>query len=347
MRFEDSTIAIVGASGAVGSEALSLLAARGHPLEQVIAVASARSVGKRARYGEDREIELQALDLGSLGKSDLAILALDAPLSRELAPQLVERGVLVVDNSSAFRMDPEVPLVVPEVNVALLEAGPRLVANPNCSAILLLVTLEALRREFGLERVVVSTYQAVSGAGQAAIDELRDQTRADLEGRELQPLAFPEPCAFNVFPHESKLDPSTGMNGEEEKLIRETRRVWQDDRIGLIPTCARVPAIRSHCQSVFLTLKKKASVDELKARLRAAPGVEYLDANRSGGFPTSRRASEQDSVLVGRLRAAPDEECDEQGRVRSFSLWLAGDQLRKGAALNALQIGEALLSAKS
>ncbi len=344
MGVERPSIAVVGATGAVGREVLAILAQRGHGADRVRAFASGRSAGERVAFG-DAELAVERAELDHLVASDLCVLAAGADVARELAPAIVGRGGLVVDNSSAFREDPEVPLIVPEVNGAqLADGGARLVANPNCTTILLLVALEPLRRAFGIERVVVSTYQAVSGAGLEAMRELEVETRAALDGRAAEPHAFPESCAFNVFPHESEVDPESGLNAEERKLVRETRRIWNDPAARLVPTCVRVPVLRSHAESVVVTLARPATEADARAALESAPGVQVLDDRELGTFPTSLRATGGDDVLVGRLRPAPDEPLDAAGRTRTFCLWLCGDQLRKGAALNALQIGDLLLA---
>ena len=276
----DVRVVVVGATGAVGREALALLESRGHPREHVVAVASERSAGSCLPY-EGGDLRVRSIaQLDELVQADvLVLLAVSADLARELAPRLAAVGARVVDNSSAFRSDPDVPLVVPEVNASALNSDARLVANPNCSTILMLVALEPLRRSFGVERVVISTYQAVSGAGQAAMDELRDQTRDVLEGKPAEPRVFPEPCAFNAFPHESTLDPATGMNEEERKLIRESRRVWADAEARIVPTCVRVPVLRTHCQSLLVTLAERGS---LSATARAL-GVDHTTVGRRAG----------------------------------------------------------------
>ena len=343
MRAEAPLIAIVGATGAVGQELLGLLADRGHPAERVLATASQRSAGQALAYGEAEQVVVQSAEVETLATADVVILASSAEVARRLAPPLVERGCFVVDNSSAFRGDPGVPLVVPEVNGGELASGPPLVANPNCSTILLLVALQPLRQAFGLDQVVVSTYQAASGAGIAAMDELRDQTGDVLAGRAPEPKVFPEPCAFNVFPHESPVDLATGLNEEEQKIIQETRRIWGGDGTQVIPTCARVPVVRSHCQSVVVTLGREASEAEVRGTFDGARGIQVLDDRGLGLSPTSLRAAGADDVFVGRIRKAPGGASGEGERARTFCLWLAGDQLRKGAALNALQIADELL----
>jgi len=326
-------IAVVGATGAVGREALAILAERGVSAERIVALASARSAGSALAYGEG-EVVVGESSLGAVCGCDAALLCADAQTARALGPAAAALGATVVDNSSAFRMAPGVPLVVPEVNGDLLDAEPtpRLIANPNCSTVILLCALEPLKRAFGVERVIVSTYQAVSGAGLAGIEELRRQTRAALEGEALAPEVFPETCGFNLFPHESAVDGATGLNGEEAKIVAESRRIWGEAGLRIEPTCVRVPVERAHSQSVTVDLGAAATEDEVRAALRAAPWLEVIDDRAGGVFPTPRKATGRDEVLVGRVRVG-------QGG-RTVSLWVCGDQLRKGAALNAVQVLE-------
>lgn len=319
-------IAVVGATGAVGREALSILAARGHPGERIIALASARSAGERLPYG-GAWVEVQAL-AEDFPACDAALFCASAEIARIHAPRAVAAGALVVDNSSAFRMDAAVPLVVPEINAGTIGSS-RLIANPNCSTIILLTALNPLRERFGVSRIVVSTYQAVSGAGLEAVAELQAQTRAVLDGGPARPSVFPEPCAFNVFSHESPLDPATGLNGEESKMIAESRRIWNDPDLTLIPTCVRVPVVRAHTQSAVVTLDSPATEAEVRAALATAPGVTLLDDRDHNCFPTPLGATGGDPVLAGRVR---------QFSPTEFGVLIAGDQLRKGAALNAIQI---------
>lgn len=351
---------MVGATGAVGEELLGILAERGVDPRRLRCLASSRSAGRRLSCG-GTEIPVEtATDeaLRTLEPGDLAFFSAGADVSRELAPVVAERGATMIDNSSAFRMDPDVPLVVPEINGNLLQAkdgpGPRLVANPNCSAILLVMALEPLRRAFGIEEIVVSTYQAVSGAGAAALRELEDQSRTVLDGGEPVPSVFGEPCAFNVFSHDSPVDPRTGRNVEEQKIIDETRRIWDLPRLALTVTCVRVPVRRAHTESILVTLSAPATEEQVRRALEAAAGVRVLDDREAGVFPTALAASGRDEVLVGRIRAEPlaaeatDEGRDREDgtagtpRSRRFGLIAAGDQLRKGAALNAVQIAEVM-----
>lgn len=325
---------------------MRILSSRGHPADAIVAIGSERSAGSSVPYGSG-EVGVVALAPEVFVGCDVALFCASADVARSHAREAVERGCVVVDNSSAFRMDPATPLVVPEVNGELLEArpSPRVVANPNCSTILLLVALEPLRKRFGVERALVSTYQAVSGAGRPAIDELVEQTKGALDGGAPEPSVFPESCAFNVFTHESPVDPETGLNVEESKMIAEARRIWERQSASISPTCVRVPVERAHSQSVSVTLGAPASLEEVREAFDGAEGVEVVDDWGAGVFPTPLKASGRDEVLVGRLRPDPCEASDSTGRHRVFSLWLSGDQLRKGAALNAIQIADRLCMA--
>ncbi len=322
-------IAIVGATGVVGREALAILAARAHPADRITAIGSSRSAGSDIPYA-DAALRVQPLTPDAFVSIDFALFCADAEVARAFAPAAAASGAVVIDNSSAFRLDPEVPLVIPEVNGASALGAP-IIANPNCSTIILLAALEPIRRRYGIHRIIVSTYQAVSGAGQAGLDELRDQTRAAASSSRATPSLFPEPCALNVFTHESPLDADTGLNGEERKMIAESRRIWGDPALSVLPTCVRVPVERAHSQSVTIELDTPATRDEIEALLRDAPGIDYWPAE-GPRHPTPLAAAHGDSVLVGRLRA------DNESRDYRFSLWLCADQIRKGAALNAIQI---------
>lgn len=331
-------VAVVGARGAVGGEVLAELFARGYGTEQVVAV-STRQVGGTVDVG-GRPLALVAFDDPDRGVTtwDEAVFADDAETARRLVPRAADCGVRVVDNSSAFRHDPEVPLVVPELPSSLATAlGKRVFANPNCSTILAAVVLEPLRRRFGIREVSLSTYQAVSGAGRAAVEELREQTRRVLDGEPPLPSVFAEPCAFNVFPHESEVDPDTGANEEERKIVAELRRLWGEPDARIDPCCVRVPVERAHSQSIQVHLGRDASRDEVERALADAPGVRLCVAETV----TPRRASGGDEVLVGRVRPALHALRDAAGRAGVYRLWVSGDQLRKGAALNALQILDA------
>jgi len=335
-------VAVVGATGAVGLEVLGLLASRGVEPSRVRALASARSAGKRLAFGGG-EVVVERVSAGAFEGVGVALLAASAEAARRWAPVARAAGADVIDNSSAFRLEAGVPLVVPEVNPDALPSGRgRLVANPNCSTIIMLMAVTPLRARFGCRRLVVSTYQAVSGAGAAAMDELREQSARVLAGETPSPEVFGEVCAFNVFSHDSKVDPATGRNSEEDKLIRETRKIWADGDVEITATCVRVPVFRAHTESINITLVEPATEAEVRAALGSAPGVRVVDDRATNRFPTPRLASGGDDVLVGRLRPDAGETLDEAGRFRRFDLLCSGDQLRKGAALNAVQIAECL-----
>lgn len=351
------TVAIVGATGAVGREFLSILESRRFPHGELRLLASARSAGVELPYrGEGRRVE--ELTERSLRGVDIALFSAGSGVSKQFGPAAAEAGAVVVDNSSAFRMEPGVPLVIPEVNPDAVQpvrearrAGKGgIVANPNCSTIILLMAATPLRRAFGIRRMVVSTYQAVSGAGAAAMQELQEQMRDVLAGRPAVPRLFAEPCAFNVFSHNSAVDPKTGRNVEEEKMVLETRKIWDDPGVKIHATCVRVPTMRAHAESVNLTLGRPAAEDEVRAVLAGAPGVRVIDDRVRNDFPTPLKAAGGDETLVGRIR--PDETQDSApvpggGGHRAYtgySLFVCADQIRKGAALNAVQIAEMLLA---
>lgn len=347
----EGLIAVVGATGAVGREALAILAERGVPASRVRALASERSHGLRVRYGQT-EVGVATLGERSFEDAGTAVFAADAETARRFVPIALRAGAFVVDNSSAFRADPGVPLVVPEINGDLVTPGTRLVANPNCSTTILLLALEPLRRAFGVEAIDVATYQAVSGAGLAGIDALVRETRESLgtlerEGPEIGwtlPDAggsggvFAEPCAFNVFSHDSPVDPSTGVNAEERKMIDETRRIWADPTVRVTPTCVRVPALRAHTQAITATLRTPAREGDVLDALAGGRGLRIVDDRGANAFPTPRKAAGRDGVLVGRVRPDPGEPAGPGATHRRWCLLVSGDQLRKGAALNALQI---------
>ena len=340
------TIAIVGATGVVGQELIAILTARGVPTDSLRLFASARSAGTPVAVGSET-VTIQSTELDAVAQSRTVYLAASSDLARELGPALVGRGCVVIDNSSAFRMDPATPLVVPEVNpeaaASVRLAGSGLLANPNCSTILMLVAVDPLRRRWGVERIVATTYQAVSGAGSAAMHELETQTRAVLDGHEPEPKVLHEPCAFNVFSHDSDVDPITGRNVEEQKMLDETRKIWQDEAIGVDATCVRVPVLRAHTESIRLTLREPASLAELREELRSKPWLQLVDDREQNRFPTPRNASGIDTTLVGRLREdVAMGTLDAEGRGKHWHLMVSGDQIRKGAALNAIQIADLL-----
>lgn len=332
-----TTVAIVGATGAVGHEFRTILKERRFPARSYRLLASPRSAGQMLEW-VDGPLRVEALTPAAFDGAGLALFSAGAAVSREYAPLAVRAGAVVVDNSSAFRMSPDVPLIVPEVNAAALREHRGLIANPNCSTIILVVPLWPLHRTNPVRRVVVATYQAASGAGARALAELESQTRAVLAGQAARPEVFHVPCAFNVFSHNSAVGPD-GYNGEESKMIAETRKIFGDATIGLAPTCMRVPVMRAHTEAVAVEFARTFDPDEAREILQRSPGVRVVDDREANRFPMPLEASGQDDVLVGRIRRDPS---IPDGRGLQFVC--CGDQLRKGAATNAVQIAELILS---
>jgi len=330
------SVAVVGATGAVGAEMIGCLESRNFPLSRLKLLASPRSAGKHATF-QGRELRIDPLDAASLDDVDIALFAAGGAVSRDHAKS-APRKTLVIDNSSAFRMDDDVPLVVPEVNglAALNHKG--IVANPNCTAAISVLALWPLHRENRIRRIVAATYQAASGAGAAAMEELRASTEAYLQGRPYEPRVLPHPYAFNVFSHNDKVDLESGQNGEEIKVARELRKIMDapDLRIGI--TCVRVPVLRAHTIAMTVEFERPLAPGAAREILDAAPGLKIVDDRAKNRFPMPRDATGKDDVLVGRLRT---DHSDPSGH--SLSMLIAGDQLRKGAALNAVQIAELLL----
>lgn len=328
-------VAIVGATGAVGQELLTLLDERSFPLTSLRLFASARSAGRVLRAG-GRELTVEALPESGDLASDVVFSSAGGSLSRAQAWRWVEHGAVVIDNTSAWRLDERVPLVVPEANLGAVGAHQGVIANPNCSTIIALMALAPLHRAFGLRRVTVATYQAVSGAGQAGIEELTAQTRALLAGERAQPRTFAHPIAFNLFSHDSAVGPD-GYNLEERKLLCESRKILDAPQLQVSATCVRVPVLRAHAEAIHAEFERPAEEAEARAILARAPGVRLVDDRASNTFPMPLEASGRDEVLVGRVRA----DASSPGGV---ALFVVGDQIRKGAALNAVQIAEALAS---
>jgi len=328
----------VGATGVVGAEALAILHSLRIPAERVRALASSRSIGKRVPFGSTTIPVFEATP-DAVRNAGLVLHCADAPTSTLLSPVATAAGAIVIDNSSAFRLDPGVPLVIPEVNASLLKAAPtRLIANPNCCVVLLLVALEPLRRAFGVRSVQVTTFQAVSGAGQAGVDDLMAQTRACASQVSIAPAYFHEPCALNVFSHDSAVDIRTGINGEEQKIIDETRKIWRDPHLSVSPTCVRVPVLRAHTLAINVVLNEPASEQQVTTTLAGGMGITIVDDRTANAFPTPLKATGRDDVLVGRVRRDPAQSPDRAGLQHRWSLLACGDQLRKGAAGNAIQI---------
>jgi aspartate-semialdehyde dehydrogenase len=338
----DPVIAIVGATGAVGEEFLSTLASRRFPHRSLRLLASKRSAGTVVDF-QGRKLLVEELNEDSFDGVHLALFSAGKNVSKQYGPIAVQAGCFVVDNSSYFRMDPSVPLVVPEVNGDVLASitKPCVIANPNCSTIIALMAASPLHRAVGVERMVVSTYQAASGAGAAAMRELETQAREFVAGFAYTTAIFGRQYIFNVFSHNSAIGPD-GYNEEEKKLLNETRKIWNDAKVRVTATCVRVPTLRAHCESINLTFRGSLSEADARAILSAAPGVRIADDRVANKFPEPLDASGIDDVLVGRIRADISQEPG-----KGLDLFVAGDQLRKGAALNAVQIAERLVPSRT
>src|SRR5690554_604706 len=331
-------VAVVGATGAVGETMLSILAERRFPVGELVALASERSAGGMVAYGDD---EVMVRDLAGFDPAgvDIALFSAGGAVSKEYAPAFADAGVVVIDNSSAFRQDADVPLVVAEVNPEVAKQRPRgIIANPNCSTMQMMVALAPIHRAVGIERINVATYQSVSGAGRAAMEELGRQTGALLNFQGAAPERFPVQIAFNLIPHIDEFM-DNGYTREEMKLVWETRRILDDESIRVNPTAVRVPVFYGHSEAVHIETREK--IDAVRARelLAAAPGVTVVDERAPGGYPTPvTHASGSDDVFVGRIR-------EDLSHPRGLDLWIVSDNIRKGAALNAVQIAEIVAAA--
>jgi aspartate-semialdehyde dehydrogenase len=326
-------VAVVGATGAVGPVVLEVLAERGFPASEVVAFASPRSAGSRVPFAGG-ELEVRELRDDSFDGFDLALFSAGGSTSKRYAPEAVARGCVVVDKSSAFRMDPSVPLVVPEVNPEALDAHRGIVSNPNCSTIQLVAALKPLHDAAGLTHVTVATYQAVSGTGAGAVRELHEQSRALLAGEAAEPSVYPHQIAFNVLPQCDAFEGDSTT--EETKLVNETHKILGDDGIAISSTCVRVPVWRGHSEAVWIETREPLGAERARALLRDAPGVRVVDDPAAGAYPLPSAAAGTDDVLVGRIR-------DDASRRNGLSLFVVADNLRKGAATNGVQIAELLL----
>ncbi len=300
----DPVVAIVGVTGAVGAEFIATMDKRGFRVGKLKALASARSAGNSIDF-RGRKVVIEELGENSFAGVDIALFSAGGGISRKFAPIAVKAGAVVVDNSSAFRMDPNVPLVIPEINAGRIREHKGIIANPNCAAITALMPLWPIHRINRVKRVIVSTYQAASGAGAAAMEELVELTRASLNGQAFQPKVIPHPYAFNLFSHNTAIDPATGYNDEETKVIQETRKIFEDERIAVGVTCVRVPVLRAHCAAITFECENPITEDEVRAILSQAPGVKVVDDRARNYFPMPIDASGQDDVLVGRIRQGP------------------------------------------
>jgi aspartate-semialdehyde dehydrogenase len=328
-------VAVMGATGVVGQEMIAILEERKFPIERLHLFASSRSAGTTLPFcGE--EIVVSSLTENVFSGIDIVLGATDASLSKKMTPHAVRAGAVVIDNSSAYRMDPNVPLVVPEVNAAAIASHRGIIANPNCSTAQLVVALKPLHDAATLRRVIVTTFQSVSGTGKDAIDELMEQTRAILSFQEVKREVYKEQIAFNCIVNWD-IDPKTGFTEEETKIIAETRKILDLPALAITATTIRVPVFRSHGESVNIECEKRLTPNEARAILSAAPGVIVFDDPSHGLYPTPLMTTGQDEVYVGRIR-------EDQSVTNGLHLWVVGDNLRKGAALNAVQIAEVLIA---
>ncbi|RME49740.1 MAG: aspartate-semialdehyde dehydrogenase [Deltaproteobacteria bacterium] len=326
-------VGIVGATGAVGEEILAVLEQRRFPVSELRLFASERSIGTRLEFLGD-EVAVERLDAARFRGLDIVFFTAGAAVSRTFVPKAVAAGAVAIDNSSAFRMEPDVPLVVPEVNAHRIETHQGIIANPNCSTIQLVVVLKPIHDAARIRRVVVSTYQATSGKGKRAMDELARQTANLLNARPIECRIFPKQIAFNCLPHIDDFD-EAGNTVEERKIVQETKKILEDDSVAVTATAVRVPVFNGHSEAVNIETAKKLAADEVRRLLREAPGILVEDDPQALVYPTNVACGEQDAVFVGRIREDPT-------LPAGLNLWIVADNLRKGAALNAVEIAELL-----
>jgi aspartate-semialdehyde dehydrogenase len=332
---EGLRVAVVGATGAVGSTMLGILRERRFPATQVVPFASRRSAGHTIDHG-DADLEVQALSPEAIQSFDVALFSAGGAVSREWAPRFADAGCVVIDNSSTWRMEDHVPLVVAEVNPDALDGQQGIVANPNCSTMQMVMALKPIHDAAGIERIVVSTYQSTSGTGQRAVEELHDQARAVLEAQEIETSVYPHQIAFNVLPQVETFKDGDDYTTEERKMMAETRKILGDQTLRISATCVRVPVYNSHSESVNIQTRGDLSPKRCREVLSAFPGVVVVDEPAAGRYPMPIDAAGRDEVFVGRIRRDPSQE-------RCLNLWIVSDNLRKGAATNAVQVAELLL----
>ena len=328
-------VTIVGATGAVGRTMVAILEERKFPVSELTLLASSRSAGARLSF-QGREITVQELSEGSFEGIDLVLFSAGASVSRKYAPLAVKAGCVVVDNSSAFRMEKDIPLVVPEVNPHAVRREPGIIANPNCSTIQMVVALKPIHDRYRIKRVIVSTYQSVSGTGQKAIAELEQQSQDVLSNKAVNKEVYPHQIAFNCLPHiDAFLD--NGYTKEEMKMVHETQKIFEDDAIAVSPTTVRVPVFYSHSESLNVETENPVNVEELKKMLAQSPGICVVDSPDKSEYPLAIDAAGRDEVMVGRIRS-------DLTHPKAVNFWVVADNLRKGAALNAVQIAELVFS---
>ncbi len=328
-------VAILGATGAVGTELLELLAQRRFPIAHLKLLASPRSAGQTLTF-QGETLPVEAVSDRAFDDIDIVLASAGGSTSKAWASKIVAAGAVMIDNSSAFRMDADVPLIVPEVNPEAVTTHQGIIANPNCTTILMSVAVYPLHQVHPIQRLIAATYQSASGAGARAMEEVKEQTRAILAGKPAIPEILPYPLAFNLFPHNSPMN-SNGYCEEELKMVNETRKIFGDDRLRISATCVRVPVLRAHSEAINLEFSQPFSPDLARDILSQAPGVKLVEDWQANYFPMPIDATGQDDVLVGRIRQDISHPC-------GLELWLCGDQIRKGAALNAVQIAELLVA---
>ena len=332
-----ANLAIAGVTGAVGQEFLKILEERDFPFDSLKMLASSRSAGKKIEF-KGKEYTVEELSENSFERVDIVLFSAGGARSKQFAPAAVEAGAVVVDNSSAFRMDADVPLVIPEINAEAIAGHKGIIANPNCSTIVANVPVWPLHKANPVKRMIVSTYQAASGAGQSAMLEMIQQAKEVLEGRPVTCKTLRYQLAFNLYTHDSKIGPN-GYNEEEMKMVNETRKIFDCPDIAITCTCVRVPVMRTHCESINLEFRDPITPEQVMELLSMAPGVAVMEDRENNRFPQPIDATGKDDCLVGRIRQ--DESIPDN---RGINIWVAGDQLRKGAALNAVQIAEKLVN---
>lgn len=327
-------VAVVGATGLVGREMLKTLSQRNFPLDQLKVIASEHSAGKKISF-EDRELTVEAVKENTFAGIDIALFSVGSELSKKIAPQAKKAGAVVVDNSNAFRMDKDAPLIVPEVNGADLKNHQQIIANPNCSTTQMVMLLKPLAEKYGLKRLIINTYQAVSGAGKKAVDELMEQTRAYLNKQEIKKENFKHQIAFNAIPQiDVFLD--NDYTKEEMKMVNETQKILNDPELSITATCVRIPVVFGHGESLNIELEEDFKIEDIKALFESTENVEVIDNPREGKYPLQTDTETNDNVLVGRIRR-------DNSTAKGINLWLTANNLRKGAALNAVQIAEYLI----
>ncbi len=327
-------VAVVGVTGAVGEEMLKILSQRDFPVSNLKALASERSEGKTLKFGSE-EVKVEKLTPSSFKEIEIALFSAGTSISREFSPIAVRAGAVVVDNSAAFRMDPNAPLVVPEVNPHAAKNHKGIIANPNCSTIQMVVAIYPIHKVSRIRRIIVSTYQAVSGTGREAVEELRNQAHQWARGDEITREVYPYQIAFNLLPHIGEFLPN-GYTSEEMKMLNETRKIMEDDRIRVTATCVRVPVFSAHSEAVTIETERGVSVEEAREILSRSPGVIVQDDPQNNIYPLPLEAEGKDEVFVGRIR-------EDESAERSLNLWIVSDNLRKGGALNTIQIAELLI----